>query len=145
MQIINNFNLFRYNNGIKLIFKYISIIFNKDEIYDLTFVNFDEFSYNGDTEIFFDDKNFKIENSTMKKIWGKNITLIYGGIGIIYRNNIKNKTIIIDYLNKRYSCENYKYDEFNNQIILITKIKNLLIYEKESNLLYNEFKKTILE
>ena len=71
LQIINNFNLFRYNNGIKLIFKYISIIFNKEEIYDLTFVNFDEFSYKGDTEIFFDDKNFKIENSTMKKIWNK--------------------------------------------------------------------------
>ena len=144
LKFINKCNLFRYTKGLKISFKYLSIIFNKDEIYDLTFVNFDEFSYNGDTEIFF-DKNFDIENSSMKKIWNQKLTLIYGGIGIKYKNNEKNKNILIEYLLKRYSCDEYKLDENNNQIILNSEIKNLLISEEESNHFYKEMQNNINE
>ena len=145
IKVINCYNLFKYNKGLKIIFKYITILFNKDEIYDLTFVNFDEFMYNEDTEIFFDTKNYLVENSTMKKIENNNITLIYRGIGTKYEDNLNNKNILMDYLNKRYKCENYRYDSFNNQIILFTKLGNLLISEEESNLLYEEFKRNILK
>ena len=145
IKVINCYNLFKYNKGLKIIFKYITILFNKDEIYDLTFVNFDEFMYNEDTEVFFDNKNYLVENSTMKKIENNNITLIYRGIGTKYEDNLNNKNILMDYLNKRYKCENYRYDSFNNQIILFTKLGNLLISEEESNLLYEEFKRNILK
>ena len=139
LKIINSYNLFKYNKGLKIVFKYITIIFNKDETYDLTFVNFDEFICNEDTEIFFNSNNYSLENSTMKKIWNKDITLIYGGMGTKYKDNLNNKNIIIEYLNKRYKCENYNYDEFNSQIILFTKLKNLLILGGVIKPLYSEF------
>ena len=103
IDIINKYNLFKYDKGIKIDMKYISIIFNKNEIYDLTFVNFDEFSYNEDTEIFFDKNNFDKENSSLLKLSEMEITLIYKGINILYEEKIKDK--VINYLKKRYKSE----------------------------------------
>ena len=80
----------------------------------------------------------------MKKIWNKKVTLIYDGIGIKYPNNIKNKNIILDYLSQRYSCEDYKLDKFNNQVILNTRLRNLFISEEESDISYKKFRKQIL-
>ena len=68
LSIVNKFNLFEYNNGLKIVLNHLSIIFNKDETYDLAMVNFDEFSCNNDTEIFFDSNRFEKSISTMKKI-----------------------------------------------------------------------------
>ena len=139
IDIINKYNLFKYDKGIKIDMKYISIIFNKNEIYDLTFVNFDEFSYNEDTEIFFDKNNFDKENSSLLKLSEKEITLIYKGINILYEEKIKDK--VINYLKKRYKSEKCKLIKSN--IVMITKIKNLLISEEQSELFYDEFKKNL--
>jgi len=142
INIINTYNLFSYDKGIKIDMKYISIIFNKDEIYDLTFVNFDELSYNEDTEIFFDNKNFEKENSTLLKLSEKEITLIYKGINFLYGEKSKEK--VIDYLNKRYQGKKCEYDLNEANVVMITKIKNLLISEEQSKFFYDEFKKNIL-
>ena len=121
--------------------KYISIIFNENKKYDLNFVNFDEFAYNEDTEIFFDKNNFEKENSTLLKLSDEEITLIYKGINSLYKENLKN--IIIKYLSKRYKNEKCKYIDSN--IIIRTKIKNLLISEEQSKIFYEEFKKNIID
>ena len=142
LNIINTYNLFSYDKGIKIDMKYISIIFNKDEIYDLTFVNFDELSYNEDTEIFFDKKNFEKENSTFLKLSEKEVTLIYKGINFLYREKSKDK--VTDYLNKRYQCKKCEYDLIEANVVMITKIKNLLISEEQSKFFYEEFTKNIL-
>ena len=141
INIINKYNLFRYDKGIKIDMKYISIIFNENKKYDLTFVNFDEFTYNEDTEIFFDKNDFEKENSTLLKLGEEEITLIYKGINSLYKENLKN--IIIKYLSKRYKNEKCKYIDSN--IIIRTKIKNLLISEEQSKIFYEEFKKNIID
>ena len=141
LNIINKYNLFRYDKGIKIDMKYISIIFEENKIYDLTFVNFDEFAYNEDTEIFFDKKNFEKENSTLLKLCEEEITLIYKGINYLYKEKFKN--IIANYLSKRYKSE--KCELIDNNIIIITKIKNLLISEEQSKIFYEEFRKNIID
>ena len=140
INIINKYNLFKYDIGIKIDMKYISIIFNQNKIYDLTFVNFDEFAYNDDTDIFFDKKNFDKENSTLMKLSEKEITLVYKGIKNLYDEKIKDK--VIDYLIKRYNSK--KYEMIDTDVVIITQIKNLLINEEQSKILYEDFKKNIL-
>ena len=139
LNIINKYNLFKYDKGIKIDMKYISIIFDQNKSYDLTFVNFDEFSYNEDTEIFFDKKNFDKENSTLLKLSEKEITLIYKGINTLYEEKIKDK--IINYLNRRYKSEKYELIESN--VFMATKIENLLISEEQSKFFYEDFKKSL--
>jgi hypothetical protein len=142
LNVINEYNLFKYDKGLKIDIKFISIIFKKNKKYDLTFVNFDEFSYNEDTEIFFDKKNFDKENSSFKKLFEEEISLIYKGINNLY--GIKYKDIIIDYLTKRYQNKNYEIiDSYN--VLINTKIKNLLISEEQSKLYYEEFKKNLMD
>ena len=140
LKIINSYNLFSYDKGLKIDMKYISIIFNKNKIYDLTFINFDEFAYNDDTEIFFDDKNFDKENYSLKKLSEEEITLIYRGINNLYE--IKYKDIIVDYLQKRYKNKNYEIIEGYN-VLINTQIKNLLIGEEQSKIYYDELKQNI--
>ena len=143
LSIVNRFNLFEYNNGLKIFLEHLSIIFNKDETYDLAMVNFDEFSCNDDTEIFFDSNRFEKSNSTMKKICDNRIILTYDGIGTKYKDNLFNRNIVRDYFRKRYLFEKYKFDDFNKQIIISTKIKYLLISEEDSKIQYEEFIKNI--
>ena len=143
LSIVNKFNLLEYNNGLKIVLKHLSIIFIKDETYDLGMVNFDEFSCNDDTEIFFDSNRFEKSNSTMKKIYDNKIILTYDGIGTKYKNNLINRNIVRDYFRNRYFFEKYKFDDFNKQIIISTKIKYLLIPEEESKIQYEEFLKNI--
>ena len=137
LKTINDYNLFSYDQGLKIDMKYLSIIFTKNKIYDLTFINFDEFAYNDDTEIFFDNKNFDKENSSLKKLNEEEITLIYKGINNLYE--IKYKEIIVDYLKKRYKNKKYEINEEYN-VVINTQIKNLLISEEQSKLYYDEFK-----
>jgi hypothetical protein len=120
--------------------KYISIIFNKNKIYDLTFINFDEFAYNEDTEIFFDNKNFDKENYSLKKLSEEEISLIYKGINNLYE--IKYKDIIVDYLKKRYKNKKCEIIDGYN-IVINTQIKNLLISEEQSKLYYDELLQNI--
>ena len=137
LKTINDYNLFSYDQGLKIDMKYLSIIFTKNKIYDLTFINFDEFAYNDDTEIFFDNKNFDKENSSLKKLNEEEITLIYKGINNLYE--IKYKDVIVDYLKKRYKHNKYEINEEYN-VVINTQIKNLLISEEQSKLYYDEFK-----
>ena len=137
LKTINDYNLFSYDQGLKIDMKYLSIIFTKNKIYDLTFINFDEFAYNDDTEIFFDNKNFDKENSSLKKLNEEEITLIYKGINNLYEN--KYKDVIVDYLKKRYKNKKYEINEEYN-VVINTQIKNLLISEEQSKLYYDEFK-----
>ena len=141
---INKSNLFNYDKGLEIRFKYMSIILTNREKYDLTSINFDELIYDGNTEICFDDINYLKENSSMKKLWDIRICLKYKGIGLLYEDNPINNTIILNYLNKRYIaeyCEIYSNDNDNKEIILITKFINLFLTENESRSLYDEFKK----
>ena len=75
------------------------------------------------------------------KLGEEEITLIYKGINSLYKENLKN--IIIKYLSKRYKNEKCKYIDSN--IIIRTKIKNLLISEEQSKIFYEEFKKNIID
>jgi len=140
LKIINSYNLFSYDKGLKIDMKYISIIFNKNKIYDLTFINFDEFAYNEDTEIFFDNKNFDRENYSLKKLSEEEISLIYKGINDLYE--IKYKDIIVDYLKKRYKNKKCEIIDGYN-IVINTQIKNLLISEEQSKFYYDELMQNI--
>ena len=124
LEIINNSNLFKYNKGLEILLGNMSILFTNKNIYDLTNINLGELSYDGDTEIFFDETNFKKEESSFKELWDKNVCLIYN-------NTLGNKDDdnVVKYLNKRYSAE--LYDIKDGMITLITKIRNLLLTQKE--------------
>ena len=121
--------------------KYITIIFAQNKIYDLTFINLDELSYNDDTEIFFDKKNFDKNNSSFIKLYEKEISLIYKGINNLY--DIKYKNIIANYLMMRYSCKYFEMID-SDDIVINTKIKNLLINEEQSKIYYDELKQNIM-
>ena len=75
------------------------------------------------------------------KLGEEEITLIYKGINSLYKENLKN--IIIKYLSKRYKSEKCEY--IDNNIIIRTKIKNLLISEEQSKIFYEEFRKNIID
>ena len=122
LDIINNSNLFEYNKGLEIIFENISIIFSNKELYDFTSINFDELCYDGNYDIFFDESKYKKEKSTFKKLWDKNICLIYKPL------NSENK-IFIEFLVKRYSAE--FFEETEGKIFLVTKLKNLFLTDKE--------------
>ena len=92
-------------------------------------------------KFFFDKKNFEKENSTLLKLSEEEITLIYKGINYLYKEKFKN--IISNYLSKRYKSE--KCELIDNNIIIITKIKNLLISEEQSKIFYEEFRKNIID
>ena len=135
LDIINKTNLFKYNKGLEVIFGNISIIFSDKNEYDLTNINFGELSYDGDYEIYFDDSHFKKDNSSFKKLWEENISLVYLGLESFNDNNLKEKEIVMNYLSKRYSSEiNYIKD---GKIILITKLRNLFLTEKERKNLFS--------
>ena len=93
LDIINKTNLFKYNKGLEVIFGNISIIFIDKNEYDLTNINFGELSYDGDYEIYFDDSHFKKDNSSFKKLWEENISLVYLGLESFNDNNLKEKEI----------------------------------------------------
>ena len=139
-QIIINSNLFKYNQGLEIIFKYMSIIFTDKETYDFTSVNLGELCYDGDTEIFFDDTNYNKEYSSMKKLWDVRICLIYKGIGLLYNDLPEIVNIIYNYLNKRYFAEMININD-NKEIMIITKLEKLFLTENESKIIYNEFKR----
>ena len=139
LQFINSCNLFKYKEGIEIMFKYISVIFTSNKAYDFTCINFDELCYDGDTEIYFDDINFDKKNSSMKKLWDEPISLVYKGIGSLYSDKPIINNILVNYLNKRYFAQFYEVK--NGTITLITKFENLFLTEKESKTLYEEFKK----
>ena len=120
-------------------FKYMSVIFTSNKTYDFTGINFDELCYDGDTEIYFDDINFDKKNSSMKKLWDESVYLVYKGIGSLYKDRPIINNILVNYLNKRYFAQFYEVD--NGTITLITKFENLFLTEKESKMLYEEFKK----
>jgi hypothetical protein len=141
LNIINDYNLFSYDKGLKINMKYITIIFAQNKIYDLTFINLDELSYNDDTEIFFDKKNFDKNNSSFIKLYEKEISLIYKGINNLY--DIKYKNIIANYLMRRYCCKNFEMID-SDDIVINTKIKNLLINEEQSKIYYDELKQNIM-
>ena len=122
LEIINNTNLFKYNKGLEIILGNISIIFTNKKEYDLTNINFGELCYDGGIEIYFDEINFKKEKSSFRKLWDKQVCLIYNII------EEKNSNIILNYLNKRYSAE--FIDIKDNKITLITKLKYLFLREK---------------
>ena len=122
LEIINNTNLFKYNKGLEIILGNISIIFTNKKEYDLTNINFGELCYDGGIEIYFDEINFKKEKSSFRKLWDKQVCLIYNII------EVKNSNIILNYLNKRYSAE--FIDIKDNKITLITKMKYLFLREK---------------
>ena len=139
LQFINNCNLFKYKEGLEIMFKYMSVIFTSKKTYDFTGINLDELCYDGDTEIYFDDINFDKKNSSMKKLWDEPISLIYKGIGSLYNDKPIINNILVNYLNKRYFAQFYEVN--NGTITLITKFENLFLTEKESKTLYEEFKK----
>ena len=122
LDIINNSNLFKYNKGLEIIFENISIIFTNKELYDFTSINFDELCYDGNYDIFFDESKYKKEKSTFKKLWDKNICLIYEPL------KEENK-ISIEFLIERYSAE--FFEEKEGKIFLVTKLKNLFLTDKE--------------
>ena len=68
-EVVNS-NLFNYNKGLEIIFQYMSIIFTDKETYDFTSINLGELCYDGDTEIFFDDANYKKKKFFNEKIMG---------------------------------------------------------------------------
>ena len=139
--IIINSNLFKYDKGLEIMFKYISIIFNDKETYDITGINLGELCYDGDTEIYFDDNNYIREYSSMKKLWDVRVCLIYKGIGFLYENNPNINTLLFNYLNKRYMAEMIDINNNDKIIFILTKLENLFFTLKESENLYNEFKK----
>ena len=139
-QIIINSNLFKYNKGLEILFKYISVIFTDKEEYDFTSINLGELSYDGDTEIYFDDINYIKEYSSMKKLWDVRICLIYRGIGLLYNDLPEIINIIYSYLNKRYFAEMIHIND-NKEIMIITKLEKLFLTENESKNIYNEFKR----
>ena len=139
--IIFNSNLFKYDKGLEILFQYMSVIFNDKETYDITGINIGELCYDGDTEIYFDDENFIKEFSSMKKLWDIRIGLIYRGIGSLYEDNPKINNIIFNYLNKRYMAEMIDINNKDKEIFIVTKFENLFFTLKESQNLYNEFKK----
>jgi hypothetical protein len=139
LNTINHSNLFKYNKGLEIRFKYMTVIFSDREIYDFTSINFDELIYDGNTEIFFDDNNYIKEQSSMKKLWDINICLKYKGIGQLYEDTPINYSIIMKYLNKRYFTD-YIHKNIK-EIILVTKLKRLFLTEKESRILYDELTK----
>ena len=135
LDIINKTNLFKYNKGLEVIFGNISIIFSDKNEYDFTNINFGELSYDGDYEIYFDESHFKKDNSSFKKLWEENISLVYHGLETFIDNNLKEREIVMNYLSKRYSSEiNYFKD---GKIILITKLRNLFLTEKERKNLFS--------
>ena len=117
LDIINNSNLFKYDKGLEILLGKFTILFKDKTTYDLTGVNIDEICYDGDKEIYFDKINFKKEKSTFKKLWDKNVCLIYNLSGKDDINEIQN------YFNKRYSAEFCEVTD--GKIMLITKIRNL--------------------
>ena len=129
IEIINKSNLFKYDKGLEIILGNITILFSNKNVYDLTSINLNELIYDGDKEIFFDEINFKKEKSSFKKLWDKNICLIYNILGKIDNNSV-------NYLSKRYSAE--FYDANDGNITLVTKIKNLFLTEKESKELFKQ-------
>ena len=139
LKYINSCNLFKYKEGLEIMFKYMSVVYTSNKAYDFTSINFDELCYDGDTEIYFDDINFDKNNSSMKKLWDESVYLIYKGIGSLYNNKPIINNILVNYLNKRYFAQFYEVD--NGTITLITKFENLFLTEKESKMLYEEFKK----
>ena len=122
LDIINNSNLFQYNKGLEIIFENISIIFSNKELYDFTSINFDELCYDGNYDIFFDESKYKKEKSTFKKLWDRNICLIFKQL------DSKNK-IFTEFLEKRYAAE--FFEEKEGKIVIITKLKNLFLMDKE--------------
>ena len=122
LDIINNSNLFQYNKGLEIIFENISIIFSNKELYDFTSINFDELCYDGNYDIFFDESKYKKEKSTFKKLWDRNICLIFKQL------DSENK-IFTEFLEKRYSAE--FFEEKEGKIVIITKLKNLFLTDKE--------------
>ena len=122
LDIINNSNLFLYNKGLEIIFDNISIIFSNKELYDFTSINFDELCYDGNYDIFFDESKYKKEKSTFKKLWDRNICLIFKQL------DSENK-IFTEFLEKRYSAEFFEEKEGKN--VIITKLKNLFLTDKE--------------
>ena len=130
LDIINNSNLLKYDKGLEIIFDKISIVFSNKEIYDLTNINFDELNYDGNYDIFFDETNYKKEKSTFKKLWERNIYLIYK------LPELNNTETLNEFLYKRYSAEFCEVDE--GKITLVTKLKNLFLTDKErKNFLFN--------
>ena len=122
LDIINNSNLFQYNKGLEIIFENISIIFSNKELYDFTSINFDELCYDGNYDIFFDESKYKKEKSTFKKLWDRNICLIFKQL------DSENK-IFTEFLEKRYAAE--FFEEKEGKIVIITKLKNLFLIDKE--------------
>ena len=141
-KIIINSNLFKYNKGLEIIFKYMSIIFTDKETYDLTGINLGEICYDGDTEIYFDDNNYSKEYSSMKKLWNIRICLIYKGLGLLYKDQQNINKIIFNYLNKRYHAEMIDINNDNKDIYIITKFENLFLTLNESKILYEKFKES---
>ena len=122
LDIINNSNLFQYKKGLEIIFENISIIFSNKELYDFTSINFDELCYDGNYDIFFDESKYKKEKSTFKKLWDRNICLIFKQL------DSENK-IFTEFLEKRYFAE--FFEEKEGKIVIITKLKNLFLTDKE--------------
>ena len=125
LDIINKSNLFKYNKGLEIFLGKLSILFKDNNTYDLTNVNLDEICYDGDKGIYLDEKNFNKEKSSFKKLWDKNVCLIYNLSGKEDNNNIND---IKNYLIKRYSSDFYEMSE--NKIMIMTKIGNLFMKEK---------------
>ena len=122
LDIINNSNLFQYNKGLEIIFENISIIFSNKELYDFTSINFDELCYDGNYDIFFDESKYKKDKSTFKKLWDKNVCLIFKQLD-------SENEIFAEFLEKRYSAE--FFEEKEGKIVIITKLKNLFLTDKE--------------
>ena len=118
----------------------MSIIFNDKETYDFSGVNLDELCYDGDTEIYFDDKNYIKDYSSMKKLWDVRICLIYRGIGSLYEDKPEINKIIFNYLNKRYIAELIDINNNEKGIFILTKFENLFLTLNESKNIYNEFR-----
>ena len=125
LDIINKSNLFKYNKGLEIFLGKLSILFKDNNSYDFTNVNLDEICYDGDKGIYLDEKNFNKEKSSFKKLRDKNVCLIYNLSGKEDNNNIKD---IKNYLIKRYSSDFYEMSE--NKIMIMTKIGNLFMKEK---------------
>ena len=125
LDILNKSNLFKYDKGLEIFLGKLSILFKDNNTYDLTNVNLDEICYDGDKGIYFDEKNFNKEKSSFKKLWDKNVCLIYNLSGKEDNNNIND---IKNYLIKRYSSDFYEMSE--NKIMIMTKIGNLFMKEK---------------
>ena len=124
LDIINNSDLFKYNKGLKIALGKISIIFSNQKCYDLTSIDFDEIGYDGDLEIYLDEKNYKKEKSSFKKLWNEDICIIYNN-----ESNMNDSNKIMEYLIKRYFAEFWNLE--NRKITIVTKIKNLFMTEDE--------------